>query len=197
MPIKASKGQHKAGYGRALLAGTLLAAGLLAPAQAHDSLVSSNPQADSTLSQAPQEIELTYSSDIMQVEGANQIRVTNSAGESVTEGEPEISGTTLTQDLTTSGSEDETYTVNWRVVSSDGHPIQGTFSYSVGQGKTDTPAETGASSAASPEEGTSHNTDSIIAVEGLGTLPRILIAVLAALAIAGGAFVVLTKNKKK
>lgn len=195
MPIKANKGQHKAGYGRALLAGTLLAAGLLAPAQAHDSLVSSNPQADSTLSQAPQEIELTYSSDIMQVEGANQIRVTNSAGESVTEGEPEISGTTLTQDLTTSGSEDETYTVNWRVVSSDGHPIQGTFSYSVGQGKTDTPAE--ASASTSPEEGTSHNTDSIIAVEGLGTLPRILIAVLAALAIAGGAFVVLTKNKKK
>lgn len=195
MPTKANKGQHKAGYGRALLAGTLLAAGLLAPAQAHDSLVSSNPQADSALSQAPQEIELTYSSDIMQVEGANQIRVTNSAGESVTEGEPEISGTTLTQDLTTSGSEDETYTVNWRVVSSDGHPIQGTFSYSVGQGKTDAPAE--ASASTSPEEGTSHNTDSIIAVEGLGTLPRILIAVLAALAIAGGAFVVLTKNKKK
>lgn len=106
------------------------------PAQAHDELVSSDPSANAALTQAPAELTLTYSANLMSIEGGNRVRVVDSSGASVAEGEPQVTGTTVTQPLKVKdASADETYTVTWRVVSSDGHPIQGTYTFSVGAGK--------------------------------------------------------------
>ena len=101
--------------------------------------VSSTPAADATLSKAPTEITLTYSANLMNVEGGNRVRVTDSAGNSLVEGkgDAKVSGNTVTQTLNLKDpAADETYTVTWRVVSSDGHPIQGTYRFTVGAGKT-------------------------------------------------------------
>ncbi|MDO5618632.1 copper resistance CopC family protein [Kocuria sp.] len=121
----------------ARLAAAVATAGLVAlpgPVWAHDTLVSSNPGDGARVTQAPTEVELTYSADLLDV--GTQVRVTDSQGADVTDGEPQVSGTTVTQDITPAQTEDESYTVVWRVVSSDGHPIEGTFSYDVGAGST-------------------------------------------------------------
>lgn len=136
--------------GPALLGAVALAATSLlgfSPAQAHDELVSSNPSQNAQLSQAPQSLELTYSGEIMDLDGVNQVRVSNAAGESMTEGSPQVEGKQIIQDLK-SDQQEGTYTVSWRVVSSDGHPIQGTFTYQVGQG-SDLASQAAGSSASS------------------------------------------------
>ena len=75
------------------LAAVLLASLMLfggAAAQAHDELVSSDPAANATLTQAPAELNLTYSANLMNIEGGNRVRVVDSTGASVAEGEPQV-----------------------------------------------------------------------------------------------------------
>lgn len=120
-------------WGR-LTAGAATAALLMlpAPAWAHDTLVSSDPGDGARVTEAPDEVEMTFSADVLDV--GTEVRVTDSSGADLTDGDPVVDGTTVTQDLAAPEAEDETYTVVWRVVSSDGHPIEGTFSYELGEG---------------------------------------------------------------
>lgn len=109
------------------------------PARAHDELVSTNPAANATVSQAPTELTLTFSANLMNIESGNRVRVTDSAGNSLVEGKGDVAvkGNTVTQTVKVADPKaDETYTVTWRVVSSDGHPIQGTYTFNVGAGKS-------------------------------------------------------------
>ena len=118
--------------------GALTALGL-APAAAHDEVLSTSPEQDAVLETAPEEIELTYSGEIMDI--GHQVLVTDSEGQSVTEGPLERDGSQVIQPLADTGAQDGTYQVVWRVVSSDGHPIEGTYTYEVGDGAdTTTPA---------------------------------------------------------
>lgn len=192
---------------RTLVATAALAAGSLLgmnPAAAHDELVSTNPTDGATLTEAPASLELTYSGDIMDVDGANQVRVTNAAGESVTDGAPDIDGKVVTQDLATAAA-DDTYTVTWRVVSSDGHPIQGTFTYTVGQGSkvadaTAQAATTGAAEPSAESTGTSAPAASdpvSQASEGLSTPLKVVLALVAVAALGSALVVVLAKTKRK
>lgn len=192
---------------RTLVATAAVAVGSLLgmnPAAAHDELVSTNPADGATLTEAPASLELTYSGDIMDVDGANQVRVTNAAGESVTDGDPDIDGKVVTQDLATAAA-DGTYTVTWRVVSSDGHPIQGTFTYTVGQGSkvadaTTQAATTGAAEPSAENTGTSASVASdpvSQASEGLSTPLKVVLALVAVAALASALTVVLAKTKRK
>ncbi|MFB3980177.1 copper resistance CopC family protein [Microbacterium proteolyticum] len=124
----------------ALAAGALALAALLVsagPASAHDELVSSDPSADAVLDALPPQITLTYSADVLDAEGATVVEVTDAAGTSLTDGAPVVEGTTVTQAL--AGTASGTVTVAWRVVSSDGHPIDGTFSFTVPAAPAPTP----------------------------------------------------------
>lgn len=134
--------KNRSAFTRTLIKGASIAtatAGLavlgLNPALAHDELVSTNPAQNEQLTEAPQKITMKFSGDITNVAGANQVQVKDSSGKDVARGEAKIDGTTVTQQITGNGSQDETYTVTWRVVSSDGHPIQGDFPVVVGKGK--------------------------------------------------------------
>lgn len=182
-------------HARAATATGLLALSLgFTPAYAHDELVSTNPAADTTLEQAPSELELTYSGDIMDVAGANQVRVTNAAGETVTEGEPEVDRTVVTQDLATQETGD-TYTVTWRVVSSDGHPIQGTFTYTVGAGVAQSTEPV--ASEETEEQQTQPAEPLTVASQGMSTGAKVALFLAAAAAMMGAAFVILAKTKKR
>ena len=120
---------------RAALAGIVVAlAAVLTvanPAAAHDELVGSSPAAGADLAEAPAEITLTYSAAIM-TEGAT-VAVFDAAGRDWAEGDPTIDTNTLTMalggELPAAG-----YVIEWRVVSSDGHPISGTIPFTVGGG---------------------------------------------------------------
>ena len=117
--------------------GALTALGL-APAAAHDEVLSTSPEQGAVLESAPEQIELSYSGEIMDI--GHQVLVTGPEGQSVTEGPLERDGSQVVQPLAETGSEEGTYQVVWRVVSSDGHPIEGTYTYQVGDGADTTTA---------------------------------------------------------
>lgn len=132
-------------WGALMLALATLAAGLAASlatapaALAHDRLISANPADGDVLPEAPAAVELVFSAELMDL--GNEVRVEDAAGTDVTGGELQLQRETLTQPL--AALEDGTYEVTWRAVSSDGHPITGSFSFQVGSGEADS-ASTGA-----------------------------------------------------
>ena len=129
----------------AVLATVLLGAAMLlapAPAHAHDSLISSDPADGATLETSPEQITLTYSADVLEVSPVVQISESDS-GEPV-ELTPVIDGPTVTAEIPEPLAAG-THTVQWRVVSSDGHPIEGSFTFTVETGPEPTegqPTET-------------------------------------------------------
>ena len=141
------------------LCGALLLAALLAlpaPAQAHDTLLSSDPEDGASLETSPEEITLTYSADILEV--SPLVRISDENGDELAEIVPTVEGPVATATLE-EPLPAGTHTVQWRVVSSDGHPIEGTFTLTVEQdaeepaGAEDT-AEPAASDAGGAEQAT-------------------------------------------
>lgn len=116
------------------LAATLLAAFLVLfsplSASAHDALVSSSPAADESVEVVPAELTLTFSAKLIGGEGATEVVVTDPDGNSVTDGPATADGAIVTQPLTGTGAAGS-YHVIWKVVSSDGHPTSGEYSFTV------------------------------------------------------------------
>lgn len=101
------------------------------PASAHDVLISAVPEDEQVLRSAPEEIVLTFSGKVMDVSTA--VMVLDPEAETVSTSAPLVDGHEVSVDVL-----DELpvggYAVRWRVVSSDGHPISGTFTFHVGEG---------------------------------------------------------------
>lgn len=115
----------------ALLAAATLAAMMLlapTPAHGHDTLLSSDPADGAALDASPEQITLTYSADVLEVSPVVQVSE-NGQGEPVVL-DPVIDGPTVTAEIT-DPLPAGTHTVQWRVVSSDGHPIEGSFTFTV------------------------------------------------------------------
>ncbi|GAA4137963.1 copper resistance CopC family protein [Actinomadura keratinilytica] len=113
---------------RVLLAGlvAVLAVGVAAPpASAHDALKEAKPASGDTV-EPPSEIVLTYTNTVR----LPQVVVTDDKGTAVQSGAPEASDNKVTQALNGTLPDGE-YTVAWRVVSSDGHPIKGSYKFTV------------------------------------------------------------------
>ena len=117
---------------RALLIGfaaLVLSFGVALPsASAHDTLLSSDPEDGAVLETSPDEITLSYSADILEVSPV--VRIVDADGATVLEETPQVDGTKAVLPLD-GGLAPGDYDVLWRVVSSDGHPIEGSFSISV------------------------------------------------------------------
>ena len=117
------------------LAAALLTAFLIlfAPlsASAHDSLLSSSPEADGTVEALPAELTLTFSAKLIDGEGATEVVVTDPSGASVTDGAATVNGAIVTQPLASDGTVAGVYHVIWKIVSSDGHPTSGEFDFTV------------------------------------------------------------------
>ncbi|WP_091232149.1 copper resistance CopC family protein [Microbacterium sp. 3J1] len=114
-----------------LVLSVLAVVGIAAPASAHDELVSSYPATGSSVVSSPDEITLEFSATLTDLEGSAVIEVINEAGINVAEDAADVSTNFVTQHLSQRASPG-TYTVRWKVVSSDGHPISGEYAYSVG-----------------------------------------------------------------
>lgn len=124
---------------------------LLPAASAHDTLISSSPATGESLEQAPEALELTYSDEVLNLSPV--VRLTTSAGEEIFTETPTVSGSKATIDLPPLPADD--YQVLWRVVSSDGHPIEGTVDFTVTVGaETTAAADSGAVEPTESEEPT-------------------------------------------
>ncbi|WP_323960019.1 copper resistance protein CopC [Arthrobacter sp. JZ12] len=167
----------------AMLAALCLLLGFASPASAHDELTSSNPEAGESLETVPEAIELTFNNVPATI--GSQVQILDESGEDWAEGEVSITDTVASQPIR-AGAPAGTYTVNWRVVSSDSHPIEGTFEFSASGGSvaSETPAasagtagpiETADAEASDPEEAA--------ADAGVSWAVILMIAVLIALAV--------------
>ncbi|MFC8734527.1 copper resistance protein CopC [Luteimicrobium sp. NPDC057192] len=109
------------------LAGTVLVAG---PAAAHDYVVSTTPKADSTVDAAVPTVDVTFDDVVLdpQHDGSTTVlQVTDAAGTHFESSCPAVSGRTIS--VPTALGDAGAYTVTWRIVSADGHPVSGTFGF--------------------------------------------------------------------
>ncbi|MET9964771.1 copper resistance protein CopC [Streptomyces sp. NPDC006356] len=166
-----------------MLLGPLLVLFLLAgtgPASAHAALRATDPEDGTVLKSAPRHLTLTFTESVGLLD--DSFRVLDPDGRRLRTGEPthaqdggETARVTLPAKLAQG-----TYTVAWRVVSADSHPVSGAFTFSVGKASlTTATVDTG------PTE------DS--ATKGLYNIARYLAYLAVALLIGTAAFVALCR----
>jgi len=120
----------------AVLAGPLVLLGVLMlgalPAAAHAALLSTNPPQGAQLSAAPRDVTLTFTEEVGL--GARAVEVADARGQRVNGSPPRHAGSDsrTVQVALPPGLGRGSYTVTWRVVSADGHPVSGTFAFGVG-----------------------------------------------------------------
>ncbi|MDO8149852.1 copper resistance CopC family protein [Isoptericola sp. b408] len=96
-------------------------------AGAHDQLLSTDPEDGASLEEPVENLTLTFSSDV--IADGTQVRVTPPSGEPV-DAEVTVDGPEVVAAVPGQAAGGE-YEVAWRAVSSDGHPIEGSFAYEV------------------------------------------------------------------
>lgn len=188
----------------------VLATASALPAQAHDRLVGSDPADGAQLDAPPAAITLSFSTEPLAVEP--QVVVTDAAGTVVAQGAPTIEGANATLPLDAAALTGGTYSVAWRVVSSDGHPIEGTLSFGVAEQPAAEPApsESTPSEDVTPEESTpgdsataddpdaagdSATADDAVADGSGSTALPIVVGAVAVLAVAGVATVLVLRRR--
>ncbi|MDN3296901.1 copper resistance protein CopC [Streptomyces ficellus] len=127
-------------FGPALARLLLVAAALLgalfssaAPASAHAALTGSDPKDGAVVATAPKGVTLTFSEQVAM--GDDSIRVLEPSGKRADTGELRDlgAGSVVRYGVTLhAGLPDGTYTVAWRAISADSHPISGAFTFSIG-----------------------------------------------------------------
>ena len=172
----------------ALVIGAIAALAWAPGALAHAELESSTPASDALLRRAPSRVALRFSEPLesafasVRVYDRNARRVDHGK---TTRPEPEVVATGLLPDLPRG-----TYTVAWRVVSEDSHPIDGAFVFHVGRQIT---GATGAVDEAVDEGSGSGAVDTAFWVVRFLSLTFILLGVGGAIALA----VVLTGEDRR
>ncbi|MGN7150265.1 copper resistance CopC family protein [Arthrobacter sp. SAFR-179] len=141
------------GFLALVLAAALL--GLAGPASAHDAAESTSPAQGAALATPPAEVSVTFSNKPLGI--GSSFSVKDAGGTEWAEGAARIADNVATQKLRP-GAPAGKYTVAWRVVGSDSHPIEGTFTFT-------------AASGAAPASGTSATGSPTAAgaVPGMGT----------------------------
>jgi methionine-rich copper-binding protein CopC len=98
-------------------------------AGAHALLDHAEPRVGNTVATAPREVTLWFT---QKLEPAfSTIAVTNSSGQRVDTGKTRVSGDRMSVSLRSGGT--GTYHVKWRVLSTDAHTTDGSFTFQVGQ----------------------------------------------------------------
>ncbi|TDC10245.1 copper resistance protein CopC [Nonomuraea longispora] len=191
----------------AILAAALLVSGA-APALAHDALKSSSPAKGAEV-EALDEVELEFTAKVRMP----FVIVRGPGDDQHQQGKPELDGAVVRQAVK-GPLPDGKYTIAYRVVSSDGHPIEGEIPFRVEGARTPSPGpeeETATSEApasvpaspgpsepaasAPPSEGTSADADQASAQQQV-TFPVWLIIVIGALVGIGIGFLLSARKKK-
>ncbi|HJE57963.1 MAG TPA: copper resistance protein CopC [Nocardiopsis listeri] len=170
------------------------------PALAHDVLTGSDPEDGATLETVPEEVVLTFNNAPMEGGDGSAIVVTGPDGETQYEdGALDFSDTEVSVGLTPLDEAGE-YSIAFRVVSSDGHPIQDTITFSVtdeavAEAAPEEPAEEEPAEAEEVEESPAAAEEP--ASEGSSTTTLLLVGGIAALAVIGLIAVLVVRMRKR
>jgi copper transport protein len=118
---------------RVALAGVVAGAALALPASAwaHAALLQTTPQASRTTNVAPTAVRLRYSEPVEPRFAI--VSVTDASGRQVADGNPTAApGSPQTLVTQLKRVPEGWYLVFWRVISADGHPVRGAFTFAVG-----------------------------------------------------------------
>jgi methionine-rich copper-binding protein CopC len=99
-------------------------------ANAHAKLTSANPKQKSVVTVLPKKITLQFNEDLINLEPGNQLRVTDPRGKTVHSGTATVFGNQLSVALRTSKVLGK-YRVSYRAISADGHPITGSYDFTL------------------------------------------------------------------
>jgi copper transport protein len=114
----------------ALLVALAIALAGVSPASAHAELVSTDPEEGAVLESAPESVTLTFNEPVRLT--SQEVAVYDAEGDPV-ESTASAGGVEVTVALAGAADlADGTYVVSWNVLSSDGHPISGALTFSVG-----------------------------------------------------------------
>lgn len=100
------------------------------PAQAHNFIVSSSPEAGSTISVLPESYSVTTNGTLLVIDGSTggfAMQVRGADGLYYGDGCILVEGATLSMPATIGEAGD--YTVLWQLISEDGHPVSGEFAF--------------------------------------------------------------------
>lgn len=116
---------------------------------AHSKLESSTPAADAKITESVKEVNLSFNENID--ENLSTLKVKNAQGEEVEVSEVKVNQNTMAGTLAgplPSGS----YTVEWKIVGGDGHPVDGTYAFEVDAPEGEAAPETSADTEETPAD---------------------------------------------
>lgn len=108
-------------------------------ASAHSALIGSNPETGSTIRTLPTQLELQFNEPVSDISPAMVLRRDGSTVATLT---PRADGSRLVADAPAETLPDGRYSLVWRVVSADGHPVDGVATFTLAGGPTPTPSST-------------------------------------------------------
>lgn len=159
----------------------LVAAILFVPvnANAHAGLVSANPAADSVVSEMPSVITLTFTEDLMVLEGkdVNSLSLNLLDGVEIPLSGIKVDGAILSANIPTGDFQSGAYEIFYSIISADGHKLSDSYSFSL-----NAPVVT---SAPASEDG-----------GGDGVLPLPIVGAIAIVVLLGGLFAFQARSRK-
>ena len=102
---------------------------------AHGQIVTSYPLMDSVSSPTPSQVWIEFDGQLQQIEGevVNTLKVTDSTGLVVSSEEAVIEGAKISTQVSDQ-SVGGVFTVQYRIVSEDGHPVEGSYTFEASPG---------------------------------------------------------------
>ena len=134
-------------------------------ATAHGEIVSTFPEQYSNATPIPSEVWIQFDGNLQILDGQaiNTIEVVDSTGLTVSYGDPVIEGGKISTKLS-GQSAPGVFTVNYRIVSEDGHPVEGNYTFNASPNfADDAPVTTSA-----PEKNSNLSIGGIVMIVFLG-----------------------------
>ena len=126
-----------------VLFAALAAVGLALPASAHNVLLSSNPADGAVLQAAPTTVQLTFDQPVQDFEPV--VTVLGPDGQRYESGTPQVDSTEVTAGVNALPGPGD-YVIAYRVVSADGHPVQGEIRFTMAAGASGATGSAGGTS---------------------------------------------------
>ena len=113
-----------------LLALLLFSISNIYSSSAHSSMIEQFPKGNETISDMPLEVKLSFDEELLDLGSGNSVIVRNPEGTEITTGPTVLLSSKISRKLAASTMPGK-YSVSYRVVSADGHVVEGTYQFTL------------------------------------------------------------------